>query len=115
MLPNYFNDIFNNHQIQRTDRPRRTVTLPRRYDATEHNIPILTPMIPLIFTNTKFNRLCIRYKIPDLINENYLPEIVMAKIDTHSLKGFSQYAKNYIINHYESDCNIANCHVCNRR
>ena len=115
MLPNYFNDMFNYHQTQRTDRPRRTVTIPRRYDATEHNIPILTPVIPILFTNTKINRMCLRHKIPDLINEKYLPDIVMTKIDTHSLKGFSQYAKNHIINHYEINCNIINCHVCNRR
>ena len=116
MLPSYFNNLFiNNQQIQQTERPRRTIVAPRRYDATIHDIPILTPTMPILFTNTKSNRLCIRHRIPDLINENYLPEIVMTKINSHSFKGFSQYAKNHIINNYETDCKIVNCYVCNTR
>ena len=112
MLPSYFNHLFNNNQAQQTERPRRVASAPRRYDETEHNIPTLTPTIPIIVTNTKFSRLCIRYIIPDLINENYLPEIVISKILTHSFKGFTQYAKKYIINNYETNCNIVNCYIC---
>ena len=114
MLPYYFNTLFDaNQQGPQIERTGRTVVPPSRFEATIHDIPILTPTMPILFTNTKFNRSCIRHKIPDLINENYLPEIVMTKIDTHSFKGFSQYAKNYIVNNYETNCNI-NCHICNK-
>ena len=66
-----------------------------------------------IYTNIKTSRLCIRHKIPALINEKYMPEIEMNKIETHSDKGFTVYAKNHIINNYEYICNIRHCYVCN--
>ncbi len=43
----------------------------------------------------KFGRLCIAYKIPELIKDNYLPKIVLEKMDTHSYAGFTKYAKYY--------------------
>ena len=112
MLPSYLNNLFNENQAQQTMRPRRVVLAPQRFDATIYSIPILTPTMPIVVTNSKASRLCIRYKIPDLINKNYLPEIVMSKIHTHSFKGFTQYAKKYIIDNYETNCNITNCYIC---
>ena len=113
-LPNYFVNLFpTTRQLQHLERPRRIVHTPRRYDETIHDIPMLTPSMPILLTNTKNNRLCIRHKVPKLINENYLPDIVMNKISTHCYTGFIQYAKNYIIDNYEAKCNIANCYICN--
>ena len=113
-LPTYFNNFLNNLPIQE-DRaaPRRISNIPSRFDDTLHNIPNFSPRIKINLTNTKTSRLCIRHKIPDLINENYLPQIVLDKVDTHSLKGFTEYAKNYIIDNYSSVCTVHNCFVCN--
>ena len=36
-------------------------------------------------TNSKLCRLCIRYKIPELIKGNYFPKIVLEKMYTHAL------------------------------
>ena len=44
-------------------------------------------------TNSKFCRLCIIYKIPELIKDNYFPKIVLEKMYTHSYSGFTKYAK----------------------
>ena len=87
--------------------------MPSRFNDTIHDLPNFSPQIPVNLTNTKTCRQCIRHKIPALINENYLPQIVLDKIDTHSFKGFTQYAKNYIINNYLPTCTIPNCYICN--
>ena len=112
LLPNYFINFLPTVDL-RPDRPRRIVHTPQRFDETIFDVPILTPSMPILFTNTKSNRQCIRHKIPNLINVNYLPEIVMNKINTHSYSGFVRYAKNYIINNYDTNCNITNCYICN--
>ena len=112
MLPTYFNNMFTPNEPILHTRPHRTVRTPRKYEETVNNIPILTPTMPITHTNTKTSRLCIRHHIPTLINEKKLPQIVMSKIETHSCKGFNHYAKQYIINEYNSTCNIARCHAC---
>ena len=53
-------------------------------------------------------RLCIRHKIPALVNENYLPSIVLDKLNTQR---FTQYTKTFILNNYPSVCNINNCYI----
>jgi hypothetical protein len=53
---------------------------------------------------------CIKFHIPNYINN--LPNAVREKIYTHSLSGFTNYIKRYLIGNYERQCNIANCHVC---
>ena len=94
---------------------KRTIQTPRRYNDSVVDIPVFSPVASINFTNTKTCRLCIRHKIPALMNENYLPAIVLDKINTHSFQGFTKYAKNYIINNYNTNCNIANCYSCNFR
>ena len=111
-LPAYFNNMFNTNMPNELTQPHRTIRTPRKYEDTVNSIPIFNPFLPINYTNTKTCRLCIRHKIPELINENYLPPIVMNKIDTHSYQGFTQYAKKYIVDMYESACNIPNCYVC---
>ena len=113
-LPAYFSNFFNTNQLpQQISRPRRISRIPSRFNDTINDIPVFKPVISINFTNTKTCRLCIRHKLPALINENYLPAIVMDKLDTHSLKGFTLYAKKYTIDNYSSACNVNNCYVCN--
>ena len=58
---------------------------------------------------------CLRMKILNEIDINY-DRNVINKVTTHSFKGFSDYAKNHIINQYISGCPLqgVNCWVCNR-
>ena len=57
-----------------------------------------------------FAKLCIRYSLPSLLNN--APACVTEKFKTHSLNGFTNYTKNYIIK-YSSLYNISldYCHL----
>ena len=54
----------------------------------------------------------IRFSIPELIKN--MPTCITDKIATHSMQGFSQYAKKYFINQYQDSCNLNTCYICNR-
>ena len=56
--------------------------------------------------NHAFAQLNIRHSVIQTVNS--IPDNVSDKIRTHSLKGFSTYAKNYFISKYETTCEIAN-------
>ena len=60
--------------------------------------------------NHAFAQLNIRHSVIQTVNS--IPDNVSDKIRTHSIKGFSTYAKNYFISKYETTCEIANCYVC---
>ena len=86
-------------------RPRRIHRTPQRF-----NISIITEEIlpynnvcnlKIKHTNSKFCRLCIIYKIPELIKDNYFPKIILEKMYTHSYSGFTKYAKTYTIRKYK--------------
>ena len=113
-LPPYFaNFVIFDPPMHPAQERRRTIRTPNRFNNTLNDLPCFNPVAAINLTNTKTSRLCIRHKIPTLINDNYLPPIVMDKIDTHSFKGFTLYAKNYILNNYLCVCNVSNCYICN--
>ena len=62
--------------------------------------------------NTKSAEQSIRNVTPKLINDT--PSIITDKIFTHSLQGFTSYAKQYYINLYNNECRIDDCFICNR-
>ena len=64
------------------------------------------------FVKHEFAKCSIRFDIPKLINAT--PAAILEKINTHSLKGFSWYVKQYIIRNYEDTCTIDNCYICSR-
>ena len=93
--------------------PRRIHRTPQRFNSTEEILPYNNVCnLKIKHTNSKFCRLCIIYKIPELIKDNYLPNIVLEKMDTHSYAGFTKYAKTYTISKYKTTCKIRNCYVC---
>ena len=94
-------------------RPRRHISAPKRFENTLNDLPYTQNHIKIQTTNKKYSRACIRHIIPKLINENYLPELVLSKIDTHSYHGFINYAKNYIISNYNDVCQLPTCYICN--
>ena len=61
-------------------------------------------------TSHKFAENCIRNQIPIILNET--PSIVLQKVYTHSYKGFVNYAKNFTLQLYQTECHIDNCFVC---
>ena len=59
----------------------------------------------------EFAKKCIRYNIPITINST--SDVILDKIKTHSISGFTQYIKNHLVNQYSVNCQIADCYVCN--
>ena len=59
-----------------------------------------------------FSRKCIRYSLPILINTT--PTIILDKITSHSIKGFTTYIKRSCIQKYTVLCQLANCFTCER-
>ena len=114
-LPSYFNGMFVLQHDNVVIRPRRIHRTPQRFNSTEEILQYNNVCnFKIKHTNSKFCRLCIRYKIPELIKDNYLPKIVLEKMDTHSYAGFTKYAKTYTISKYKTTCKIRNCYVCKK-
>ena len=60
----------------------------------------------------EYAKKCLRFDLPRLIN--ITPAIILDKVWTHSLQGFSWYIKQYTIQNYQETCNIENCYICSR-
>ena len=100
-LPSYFNGMFVLHHYNVVIRPRRIYRTPQRFNITEEILPYNNVCnFKIKHTNSKFCRLCIIYKMPELIKDNYFPKIVLEKMYTHSYSGFTKYAKTYTISKY---------------
>lgn len=57
----------------------------------------------------------ISYQLNKLLNEEHVPNLISAKIYTHSFQGFKLYVKNSIIDLYSENCTVVGCHSCNKR
>ena len=66
--------------------------------------------IHIIGTRHNFAKRCLKYDLA--ITFNNTPKTVRDKLLTHSLHGFTRYAKNYIIQNYNDVCSIVNCYSC---
>ena len=64
------------------------------------------------FARHEYAKKCLRYDLPRIINNT--PNIILDKVHTHSLQGFSWYIKQYIIQNYQEECFIENCYICSR-
>ena len=53
----------------------------------------------------------IRYYLPQFLET--APNVIKNKVNTHSFKGFTHYAKMYYINSYSAVCDIPDCYICN--
>ncbi len=62
--------------------------------------------------NHSYAKKCLRQNIVKTINNT--SALVLNKIHTHSLQGFSTYAKKICIDKYCAICIILNCYICNR-
>jgi len=79
---------------------------PGRY-RTRSNLQYIIPRV-----RHEYAKQNCRYRIAKLLNET--PDNFTAKINTHSLQGFSSYIKKHLINDYKSECCIQNCYICSR-
>ena len=59
----------------------------------------------------EYFRSCLRYSICKTINST--EETTIQMIYTHSLNGFKQHIKRYIISQYQTNCLRLNCFACN--
>ena len=64
-----------------------------------------------IYTRTKMAAKCIRSQLPLLLNDT--PDIILNKINTHSIEGFSFFIKQYYLSQYTTQCQDRECFVCN--
>ena len=87
-----------------------TLPLIRNQDIHGHNTRCRNK-IGTIRTKHEFAKRCIRYSLAHTINS--LPSCIQDKIFTHSLSGLSIYRKQFLLNKYESNCQIINCYICN--
>ena len=52
----------------------------------------------------------LRNYLPKMINS--IPNQILNRIDTHSMKGFSSAVKHHLISKYGSECQNESCYVC---
>ena len=90
-VPEYFKDFFiGNENV--SSRPKRQRKAHQRFTDTITNFPLNYDFnVQIKQTNTIYCRLCIRDTIQQLLQENFLPQIAMEKINTHSFQGFVNY------------------------
>ena len=67
--------------------------------------------IDTIYTRTHMPSKCIRSQLPLLLNNT--PDIILSKINTHSIQGFSFFIKRYYLSQYMTQCQERECFVCN--
>ena len=67
-------------------------------------------MIPENDTRLRSSQKCLRNNLHVVLNDT--PQIVLSKVNSHSFQGFSNYAKQNIINNYAAYCSIIDCYVC---
>ncbi len=62
--------------------------------------------------NHSYAKKILRHNI--VITINNTSALVLGKIHTHSLQGFSKHVKKVYIDKYTENCIIQNCYICNR-
>ena len=67
--------------------------------------------IDTLYTRTHMAAKCIRSHLPVLLNDT--PAIIINKIDTHNIQGFSFFIKRYYLSQYTTQCQLRGCFICN--
>ena len=57
----------------------------------------------------KFTCVCLTLNITNIVNDT--PHIILEKIDTHSLNGFTNYVKLFLLQTYQDTCTVPNCYT----
>ena len=97
---------FRNRQL-----PHYLQDLPIQYNSETHQHHTrIQDNIHVGRTTHEYAKRCIRYDLPMVINKT--PREILSKIDTHSLRGFAGYIKQYYMNSYQVNCTIPHCYIC---
>ena len=75
--------------------------------ATRQQLNIHQPLV-----KHEYAKKSLRFDLPRIVNST--PDLILDKIFTHSLDGYSWYIKQYIIGTYKDRCTIENCYICSR-
>ncbi len=86
-LPIYLQSLHFHHNFE----------IHEQYTNTHHQIQIGKPV-------HKYAKKCIRFHLPISINST--SKVILSKIDSHNLKDFAGYIKQYYLNSYEDICTI---------
>ena len=89
-LPQYFYSMISTHEHSYSTRFRND------------------PLNP--YTRTSSARHSVRNHLYTFLRT--VPPLIINKVDTHSLSGFTNYSKNHYVNSYEEECKIVNCYIC---
>ena len=92
-LPVYFNGMFD------------VIYPSHNYATRQRDLPLVARC------KTKLAESIIRYSLPSAISQ--INVNITNKFETHSIKGLSNYAKNFFISQYNPECVISNCYICN--
>ena len=57
-----------------------------------------------------FAQKSLKLNITNIVNGT--PDIILDKIDTHSLNGFTNYVKLFLLQTYQDTCTVPNCYIC---
>ncbi len=90
----------------------QSLPLQHNQDIHNHNTQ-LSLKIHQLKTNHEYAQQCIRNNLPQIVNDT--PKCITDKVETHSLQGFGNYAKQYILKPYSVTCLIGNCYICSRQ
>ena len=100
------NQIDTNHSVRVIRAP---VHLRNNYIV---DMPNISHLVPVIRTNKKITRKCLRFEIPDIINSGTFPLSLWRKSTTHGLSVFKNIIKECMMEQYEDRCNRTNCYIC---
>ena len=81
----------------------------RHSDVHSHNTRFSNYILPLQNQHVFVNK-SICFRVPSILNN--CPNIIKEKINTHSIKGYSNYIKKYYIEKYSAICQLNHCYSC---
>ena len=81
------------------------------YERRSHHYNTRSTLPDIQYSRTNYSRNRLRNYIPVLLRNT--TDSIISKVNTHSLKGFSEYIKRVYIEKYQSFCTNRNCYVCN--
>ena len=67
--------------------------------------------VDTIYTSTHMAAKCIRSHLPVILNDT--PAMIINKINTHSIQGFSFSIKRYYLSQHTTQCQLRGCFTCN--
>ena len=70
-----------------------------------------TERVDTIYTRTHTAAKCIRSHLPVLLNDT--PAMIINKMNTHNIHGFSFFIKRYHLSQYTTQCQLRGCFACN--